>query len=111
MWFLGVLGALAIATGLWLSIAADSGELSLFFTTIDAAEIPELLGPGLLLAGGVVVAASLLAGAWRDYQFDEGWLLVWVQGILGLIGVGAAVLGLLAILDRTDIYSFPALPF
>jgi hypothetical protein len=55
MWFWGVLGALAIAAGLWLSVAPASGEVSFIFGTYDVAEIPELLGPGLLVAGVVVV--------------------------------------------------------
>jgi hypothetical protein len=111
MWFWGVLGALAITAGLWLSLAPTSGELSLIFGTYDVAEIPELLGPGLLLAGGVVVAVALFAGAWRDYHFQENRLLVGVQGIIGAIGVASALLGLAGILDRVDLYTVPGLPF
>lgn len=111
MWFWGVLGALAATAGLWLSFAPASGEISLIFGTYDVAEIPELLGPGLLLVGGSVVAIALFAGAWRDYQFYENFLLVFVQAILGLIGVAAAVLGLLSILDRLGLFTAPGLPF
>jgi len=111
MWIWGVLGALAITAGLWLSFARSSGEISFIFGTYDVTEIPELLGPGLLVLGGVVVAVSLFAGAWRDYQFQENRLLVIVQGALGVIGLGAAVLGLLSILDRLDLYTVPGLPF
>ncbi len=111
MWAWGVLGALAIAAGLWLSLAPSSGEISLIFGTYDVAEIPELLGPGLLLAGGVIVATALFAGAWRDYHFHENWLLVGVQGIIGAIGVASALLGLAGILDRVDLYTVPGLPF
>jgi len=111
MWFFGVLGALTIATGLWLSTAPDGGQFSLPFLTIDLSSVPELLGPGLLLGGGIVFTASMFSGAWRDYHFDEGWLLVWVQGLLGVFGIVAALLGLLGMLDRMDLYTFSALPF
>jgi hypothetical protein len=111
MWAWGVLGTLAIAAGLWLSLAPASGEISLIFGTYDVAEIPELLGPGLMLAGGVVVAMALFAGAWRDYHFHENWLLVGVQGIIGAIGVASALLGLAGILDRVDLDTVPGLPF
>ncbi len=111
MWFFGVLGALAVAAGLLLSLAPSSGELSLFVGTVDVAEIPELLGPGLLVAGGVVVAIGLFAGAWRDYHFHENWLLVWLQVVLAVVGVAAALLGVAGILDRVGLYTFPGLPF
>jgi hypothetical protein len=111
MWAWGVRGALAIAAGLWLSLAPASGEISLIFGTYDVAEIPELLGPGLMLAGGVIVAMALFAGAWRDYHFHENWLLVGVQGIIGAIGVASALLGLAGILDRVDLYTVPGLSF
>lgn len=111
MWFFGVLGALAAAAGLWLALAPSSGELSLFVGTYDVAEIPELLGPGLLVAGGVVVAIGLFAGAWRDYQFHENWLLVWLQAMLGFVGIAAALVGVASILDRVGLYTFPGLPF
>jgi hypothetical protein len=110
MWLLGVLGALLIVAGLWLSFAPSSGELSLGFITFDVTEIPELLGPGLLVVGGAILAGSMLSGAWRDYWFDEGWLMVSLQGVIGVVGLVAAVLGLLGILDRLDLYSLPGLP-
>ena len=110
LWFLGVLGALLIAAGLWFSFAPSSGELSLGFITFDVNDLPDVLGPGLLLAGGALVAGSMFSGAGRDWHFDEGWVLVWIQAIIGAIGVGAAVLGLLGILDRLDLYSLPGLP-
>ena len=110
LWFLGVLGALSIAAGLWLSLAPSSGELSLGFITLDVNDVPELLGPGLLVAGGAVVAGSMFSGAARDWHFNEGWVLVGIQAIIGVIGVLAAVLGLLGILDRLDLYSLPGLP-
>lgn len=108
MWLLGVLGALLIVAGLWLSFAPSSGELSLGFITFDVTEIPELLGPGLV--GGAILAGSMLSGAWRDYWFDEGWLMVSLQGVIGVVGLVAAVLGLLGIPDRLDLYSLPGLP-
>lgn len=111
MWGWGVLGALSIAAGLWLSLAPSSGEISLMFGTYDVAEIPDLLGPGLLIAGGAIVAGALLAGAWRDYHFRENWLLVGIQGLLGLFGVAAVILGLLGILDRIGLYTLSGLPF
>ena len=107
MW---LLGALLIVAGLWLSFAPSSGELSLGFITIDVTEIPELLGPGLLVVGGAILAGSMLSGAWRDYWFDEGWLMVSLQGGIGVVGLAAAVLGLFGILDRLDLYSLPGLP-
>ncbi len=111
MWLWGVFGALAITAGLWLSFAPASGEISFIFSTFDVTGIPELLGPGLLLVGGAVVAVSLFAGAWRDYQFDENRILVWVQAFVGAIGLLAAILGLLSIIDRLDLYTVPGLPF
>ena len=110
MWLLGVLGALLIVAGLWLSFAPSSGELSLGFITFDVTEIPELLGPGLLVVGGATLAGSMLSGAWGAYWFDEGWLMVSLQGVIGVVGLVAAVLGLLGILDRLDLYSLPGLP-
>lgn len=110
MWFLALLGALMIAAGMWLSFAPSSGELSFLFVTIDVAEIPELLGPGLLTAGGAVVAGALFSGAYRDWHFDEGWVLVLVQALLGLVGLAVAVLGVFGVLDRLDWYTLPGLP-
>ncbi len=109
-WFWGVVGALGVAAGLLLSSASETSEISLPFVTIDMSEVSNLVGPILLVVGGVVVAIAMLAGAWRDYSFEEGWLLVIVQGVVGLLGVAAVVLGVLAILDRTDIFTFPGLP-
>ena len=111
MWFFGVVGALTIAAGFWFAFAPTSGELQLPFATIEVESIPELLGPSLLIAGGVVMAGSMFAGAWRDYHFDRNWLLAIVQGVLGLLGAAVAVLGVFGILDRLDLYSLPALPF
>lgn len=108
MW---IWGALAVTAGLWLSFAPSSGEISLTFGTFDVTEIPELLGPGLVVLGGSVVAISLFAGARRDYQFHENFVLVFVQAVLGLMGVAVAVVGLLSILDRLDLYTVPGLPF
>lgn len=110
MWFLSFLGALLVAAGLWLSLAPSSGELTLGFISFDVADIPELLGPALLAGGGALVAGAMFAGAFRDWHFDEGWLLVIVQGLLGMIGLVAAVLGVFALLDRLDWYSLPGLP-
>lgn len=111
MWFWVVLGALTVTSGLWLAFAPASGEISLIFGTYDVAEVPELLGPGLLLVGGTVVAIAMFAGAWRDYQFHENFLLVFVQATLGLLGMAAAVLGLLSILDRLGLFTASGLPF
>lgn len=111
MWIWGILGALTLFAGLWLSIAPENGEVSLLFITIDMSGVSNLLGPGLLLVGGTVVAIAMFAGAIRDYHFDDGWLLVIVQGVVGALGVVAAVLGLLSLLDRADIFTLSGLPF
>jgi hypothetical protein len=110
MWFLGVVGALLIAAGLWLSFAPPSGELTLGFVSFDVTDIPDLLGPGLLAGGGALVAGAMFTGAYRDWWFDEGWVLVTIQVILGLIGLAAAVLGVFGLLDRLGWYSLPGLP-
>lgn len=109
IWFLAFLGALLVAAGLWLSFAPSSGELSLGITSVDVTDIPELLGPGLLAGGGALVAGAMFSGAYRDWDFDEGWLLVIVQAAIGLVGLVAAVLGVLGMLDRLGWYSLPGL--
>ena len=111
LWFWGMLGALAVGVGLFLSFAPESGQISLIVTTIDAAEIHELIGPLVILAGGAIVAGTMFAGAWRDYQFQENWILVLLQGAIGLFGVIVVILGVFGILERLDFYSLPGLPF
>ena len=111
VWLIGVLGAMAIAAGFWFSYAPSSGQLELPLVTIDVPSIPQLLGPLLLVGGGVTVAAALFAGARRDYRWDRNWPLTIVQGALGMVGVVAALLGVLAILDRLGFYTLSSLPF
>ncbi|MCH7846505.1 MAG: hypothetical protein IH850_11860 [Acidobacteria bacterium] len=111
MWFFGVVGVLTATTGLWLSAAPENGELSLIFGTLDMSDVSRLLGPTLLLVGGVVLALAMLSAAGRDYHFQAAWWMVLLQAVLGLVGVAAAILGALALLDRADIYTLPSLPF
>lgn len=110
MWFLAFLGALMVAGGMWLSLAPSSGELTLGFISVDVTDLPDLLGPGLIAGGGALAAAAMFTGAFRDWHFDEGWVLVTVQTIFGVLGLVAAALGVLALLDRLDWYSLPGLP-
>jgi hypothetical protein len=111
MWFFGMVGILTATTGLWLSLAPENGEISLIFVTLDMSEVSPLLGPTLLLVGGIVLAIAMLSAAGRDYHFQAAWWMVWLQAVLGLVGVAAAILGALALLDRADIYTLPGLPF
>lgn len=111
MWSLGVVGILTATTGLWLSAAPENSELSLIFATLDMSDVSRLLGPTLLLVGGVVLAIAMLSAAGRDYHFQAAWWMVLLQAVLGLVGVAAAILGALALLDRADIYTLPGLPF
>ncbi len=111
MWFLGVVGVLTATTGLWLSAAPEDGELSLIFGTLDMSGVSRLLGPTLLLVGGAVLALAMLSAAGRDYHFQAAWWMVLLQAVLGLVGVAAAILGAVALLDRADIYTLPSLPF
>lgn len=111
MWFLALLGALMIAAGMWFSFAPSSGELALGgLVSFDVTELPELLGPGLLAAGGALVAGALFSGAYRDWRFDESWVMILVQSILALIGLVVGVLGVLGLLDRLGWYRVPGLP-
>jgi len=109
-WFFGMVGILTATTGLWLSAAPENGELSLIFGTLDMSDVSRLLGPTLLLVGGAVLALAMLSAAGRDYHFQAAWWMVLLQALLGLVGVAAAVLGALALLDRADIYTLPSLP-
>ena len=111
MWFFGMVGILTATTGLWLSLAPENGEISLIFVTLDMSGVSPLLGPTLLLVGGIVLAIAMLSAAGRDYHFQAAWWMVWLQAVLGLVGVAAAILGALALLNRADIYTLPGLPF
>ncbi len=111
MWFFGMVGILTATTGLWLSVVPENGEISLIFVTLDMSGVSRLLGPTLLLVGGAVLALAMLSAAGRDYHFQAAWWMVLLQAVLGLVGVAAAILGALALLDRADIYTFPSLPF
>ena len=111
MWFFGMIGILTATTGLWLSAAPENSELSLILGTLDMSDVSRLLGPTLLLVGGVVLAIAMLSAAGRDYHFQAAWWMVLLQAVLGLVGVAAAILEALALLDRADIYTLPSLPF
>lgn len=111
MWLFGVVGMLTVATGLWLSSAADNGEISLIVVTVDMSGVSPLLGPWLLVIGGAVAAIAMFAATARDYNFQAVWWMVLLQAVLGFVGVAAAILGILTLLDRADIYTLPGLPF
>lgn len=111
MWFFGMVGILTATTGLWLSVVPENGEISLIFVTLDMSGVSRLLGPTLLLVGGAVLALAMSSAAGRDYHFQAAWWMVLLQAVLGLVGVAAAILGAVALLDRADIYTLPSLPF
>ena len=111
MWLFGMVGILTATTGLWLIGSAGKREVSLIFVTLDMSGVSPLLGPTLLLVGGIVLAIAMLSAAGRDYHFQAAWWMVWLQAVLGLVGVAAVILGALALLDRADIYTLPGLPF
>ena len=66
MWFFGMVGILTATTGLWLSVAPENGEVSLIFVTLDMSGVSPLLGPTLLLVGGIVLGIAMLSVAGRD---------------------------------------------
>ncbi len=111
MWFFGMVGILSATTGLWLSAAPENGEVSLIFGTLDMSGVSPLLGPTLLLVGGIVLAIAMMSAAGRDYHFHASWWMVLLQAVLGLVGVAAAILGAFVLIDRADIYTLPGLPF
>ena len=111
MWFFGMVGILTATTGLWLSVAPENGEVSLIFVTLDMSGVSPLLGPTLLLVGGIVLAIAMMSAAGRDYHFQASWWMVLLQALLGLVGVAAAILGAFVLIDRADIYTLPGLPF
>jgi len=111
MWFFGMIGILTATTGLWLSAAPENSEA-----------VPDLRHVGHVRC--VAVARTHAAAgrrrracysdverrAGRDYHFQAAWWMVLLQAVLGLVGVAAAILGALALLDRADIYTNPSLP-
>ncbi len=111
MWFFGMVGILTATTGIWVSVVPETVVFSLIFVTLDMSGMSRFLGPTLLLVGGAVLALAMLSAAGRDYHFQAAWWMVLLQAVLGLVGVAAAILGALALLDRADIYTFPSLPF
>ena len=97
-WIASMLGLVAAAIGAWIMLAPDDGTISIFGNSWAASDLTETWGPWLLVIGGAVTAAGMTFAAVRDRQHRASWWLVSVELVAAIIGVAAAVFGIVALI-------------
>jgi len=92
-WTVSILGMIAAAIGLWIA-RMDEGTLTLFDNTYQRSELADTWAPWLLIIGGGAAAIGMMTSALRDYQHEENYWMVAIEGLLAAVGIAAVVLGI-----------------
>lgn len=92
-WAASVLGLVAAALGAYIALAPDDGTVTVNGRTWAAADLATW-GPWLLIVGGVVAGVGMIGVAVLDQRQRASLWLVAAAGVLAVIGVVAAISGI-----------------
>jgi hypothetical protein len=95
-WAIGALGALAALIGGWMYYGPSDGTISVFAWDWDVTDLAEGWPLGLMVGGGVLLAAAFAGFAFKVFRrHDRVTGSVAVGGLLSLAALAGAVVYLL----------------
>ena len=92
-WITGLVGTVAALIGLWMYYGPSDGTLTLFNSSWTATDITEGWAFGLLMGGGVLLAAAFGLAAWKLYRRDDEYTTpILSLGLLSLAALAGSVI-------------------